>query len=157
MRQKQPYFPWTADLSVGIDEIDAQHKLLVEIINRASEALIERASRDIAGQILEDLVQYTFVHFAVEESLFRITDYPGYDEHKAEHERLKREVFDIRRAFARGEVELDLNLLFILRQWLETHIKDEDRRYIGHLLKAGIKARWERPGWVGRIWQNLRT
>jgi len=152
----QAYFPWSQELSVGLDEIDAQHKLLVDIINRVYEALISRASREQAGQVLEELVQYTFVHFAVEESLFRITDFPGYEGHKALHERLKQEVLQLKQRFLRGEIELDLNLMAFLRSWLENHIMGEDKGYVEHLLNSGLKARWERSSWVGRIWNSLR-
>ena len=151
------YFPWRDELALGIDEIDAQHRLLVDIINRVYAALIGRLSRPEAGRILEELVQYTAVHFAVEESLFRITDYPDYEAHKARHEHLKNEVLLIKRGFDLGHLQLDLGLMNFLKSWLENHILGEDRAYVQHLLASGIKARWSRSGWVGRIWSSLRA
>ncbi|QWT45387.1 bacteriohemerythrin [Azospira inquinata] len=151
------YFPWSPTLSVGLDEIDAQHKLLVDIINRVYQAMIDRAPRASSARVLDELVQYTAVHFAVEESLFRMTDYPGYEGHKAQHERLKREVMQIREDFAAGRIGLDLHLMAFLKRWLENHICREDKTYVGHLLKSGIKAHWNQPGWVGRIWSSLRA
>ena len=44
-----------------------------------------------------------------------------------------------------------------LKRWLENHICREDKTYVGHLLKSGIKAHWNQPGWVGRIWSSLRA
>jgi hemerythrin len=153
----QNFFPWSRELSVGIEEIDEQHKLLVDIINHIYEALINRAPREAASQLLEDLVQYTYVHFAVEESLFRITNYPDYDDHKALHDHLKKQVLQIKQSFDAGEIKLDLTLMSFLRSWLEDHIRGEDQAYAAHLLGCGLKSAWARPAWVGKIWSSLRV
>lgn len=151
------YFPWNDDLSVGLEEIDAQHKVLVDIINRVYEALITRASREAAGNLLEELVQYTAIHFAVEESLFRITNYPDYEAHRRLHERLRGQVQEIKARFDREEIQLDLKLMAFLKRWLEDHIKGEDKAYVGHMLASGLKPGWARPNWVGKIWGSLRA
>lgn len=153
----QCYFPWTPELSVGLDEIDAQHRVLVDIINRIYLALINRWNREQVAQVLDELVQYTQVHFAVEESLFRITNYPDYESHKALHERLRDQVASIQRRFERGDIELDLKLMTFLRNWLTDHIHGEDKAYVNHLLASGLKPGWARPTWVGKIWHSLRA
>lgn len=153
----QCFFPSTEELSVGVDEIDAQHKLLVDIINRVDRALIGRARRDAAGEILEARVQHTAVHFAVEESLFRVTNYADYERHKDIHEQLKKQVVMMKARFDRREIELDLALMSFLRSWLEEHINGEDRNYVSHLLRSGLKPSWAKSGWVGKIWPQLRV
>ncbi len=35
----------------------------------------------IVKEIMDNLTQYTIIYFSVEESLFRIFDYPQYEEH----------------------------------------------------------------------------
>lgn len=84
---------WTPELSVGIDEIDSQHKELVDVLNQLHVAIMERhatprhAARD-AAEILNRLVDYTRIQFAVEEALMRLLEYPDYEAHKAQHEEL---------------------------------------------------------------------
>jgi hemerythrin len=151
------YFPWTPELSIGIDEIDAQHKLLVDMINRIYIALVNQSPREEATQIFDELVQYTYVHFAVEECLFRITNYPDYDNHKALHDTLKQQVIETRDRFTRGEIGLDLKLMAFLRSWLEDHILGEDKHYATHLLDSGLKATWARSSWVGKIWNSFKS
>ena len=64
------YIPWSEDLSVGLEEIDEQHKILINLINRLfNEAILKRADKALISDILDELIQYTIVHFAVEESL----------------------------------------------------------------------------------------
>lgn len=146
------YFPWSADISVGIEEIDAQHKVLIHILNGIYQAIVTQAPRQATAGLLEELVQYTHVHFAVEESLFRITDYPAYEGHKAIHDHLKQQVEDIRAKFQRGEIVADLALMDFLKQWLEQHIKGEDKTYVPHLLQAGLAKKWAKTSWIGKIW-----
>ena len=70
---KDEYMSWSDDLSVGLQEIDEQHKILITLINRLfTEAIMQKADQSVVSKILNELVQYTIVHFSVEESLFRI-------------------------------------------------------------------------------------
>jgi len=149
------YLPWSADLALGIPEIDNQHQLLVAMINRIYDALIHKAPREEAGCLLQELVDYTAVHFALEESLFRITDYPGYDTHKALHEHLKQQVMDTHRRFADGQMNLDLQLMAFLRSWLEDHINGEDRAYVPHMMNTGIRLKDDSRGWLERFLNSM--
>lgn len=76
------FIVWSDELSVGIEEIDEQHKVLVNLINRMHNAIAEKHGSEVVSGILAELVDYTKIHFAVEESLLRILGYPGYEEHK---------------------------------------------------------------------------
>lgn len=149
------YLPWSADLSVGLDEIDAQHRVLVDLINRIYDAMVRQAPRAQVGEILDELVQYTAVHFSVEESLFRITDYPDYEGHRQLHDRLRRQVMDIQARFQAGLIEADFSLLQFLKHWLEHHIQGEDRHYVAHFLRSGLKKSWARTSWMGKVWNSL--
>ena len=80
------FVEWSDVLSVGIEEIDAQHKVLVDLVNEMHQAIHQRRGSDAVREILAQLADYTRIHFAVEESLMRILGYPGYDDHKAEQE-----------------------------------------------------------------------
>ena len=63
---------WDDVYSVDIQEIDEQHKCLIEIMNELYTALANKANRDLVAEVLNKLVEYTKVHFAVEETLMRI-------------------------------------------------------------------------------------
>src|SRR5512140_2145124 len=69
---QRAHIEWSDELSVGIQEIDEQHKVLVGLVNDMHRAIHEHHGRDTARAILEKLGDYTRVHFAVEESLMRI-------------------------------------------------------------------------------------
>ena len=46
------FVEWSDALSVGIEEIDEQHKVLVELVNRMHQAIHERHGSDVVKGIL---------------------------------------------------------------------------------------------------------
>lgn len=147
------FVQWTPQISVGIQEIDEQHKQLIQLLNKLFEVMLSKSpERDrVAQQTLHEVVNYTKIHFAVEESLFRIFNYPGYDEHKGKHDQLKSQVDDITRRVQSGEKRIDTALLVFLRNWVTQHIMEEDKQYSGFLLQQGVQKSWAKKSWFGRL------
>lgn len=148
------FVQWTKEISVGIQEIDEQHKHLVQLLNELFDVMVSNSpERDaVARNTLEELLSYTSVHFAVEESLFRIFNYPGYDSHKLKHDRLKSEVAEIGRRVRNGEKRIDSALLIFMKNWITTHIMHEDKGYAPFLLEQGVRKNWGKKNWLGRLW-----
>jgi hemerythrin len=148
------FFQWTNEISVGIQEIDEQHKQLVNLLNQLFDAMVsDDSNREaIALKTLDELINYTNVHFAVEESLFRIFDYEDYDRHKKAHDRLKDEVNEIALSVKSGATRLDSKLLIFMKNWLTSHIMEEDKRYSKFLLARGVRKDWAQKSWLGKLW-----
>ncbi|MDD3762618.1 MAG: bacteriohemerythrin [Nevskiales bacterium] len=147
-----PLIAWTPELSVGIEEIDSQHKTLVDLLNQLHVAIVERHGARDAAEILERLVDYTRIHFAVEEALMRMLDYPDYEAHKAEHEELVEQVYQLRRKVMVEGKPITGELLFFLKRWLTEHILASDQKYAPHLLSRGVRAQYAKPSWLQRLW-----
>lgn len=134
-----PLIVWSDILSVGIKEIDAEHKELVRITNHLCDAISADHGQEALGKTLTDLVAYTQSHFAHEERLFAKTNYPDAEAHKKEHEMLTRQVIDIQRRFnEEATAALSLEVMGFLREWLITHIQGSDMKYAPHLKSQGI-------------------
>ncbi len=146
------FISWSDDLSVGIEEIDEQHKVLVGLLNELNQAIRERHGNEVCIEILDRLVDYTRIHFAVEESLMRIFEYPDYENHKAEHEELVEEVLSMRREVVEDERKVSFKLLHFLKMWLTQHIMDSDKEYSQHFLTRGMKSRAGKKAWFQRLW-----
>lgn len=129
---------WSDDLSVGIEEIDDQHKVLVELLNRLHVAITERHGNEVASEILDELIDYTRIHFAVEESLMRLLDYPDFAEHKAHHEDLLAQVLQMKTKVEQGQARVGFELLHFLKKWLTGHIMEEDTLYVPHFVSKGV-------------------
>ena len=147
------FVEWSDALSVGIQEIDEQHKVLINLINRLfDETVVNQSSAGVVEEVLRELVEYTVVHFAVEESLFRIFDYPEIDTHMKRHADLKEQVLELQKKIKQGETIVNSDLLMFLRKWLTNHILQEDKLYAPFLIKQGVKSSWAKKSWFGKIW-----
>ena len=150
------YIPWSDDLSVGLQEIDEQHKILIGLINSLySESILKKADQSAVDSIINELKQYTIIHFSVEESLFRLFDYPYIEAHQKRHDSLKEELAKVHRKFKDGE-PVNIELMSFLRRWIKNHILMEDKKYAPFFLEKGLKSSWSKQqSWIGKVWNSI--
>ncbi|HNI26578.1 MAG TPA: bacteriohemerythrin, partial [Leptospiraceae bacterium] len=129
---------WDDTLSVNVDELNEQHKKLIEILNLLYTSTHENKSREVLTEILNSLIQYTVVHFETEEKLMAKTKYPGMEEHIREHELLKQQVLSYNSQYQSESETVSFELLNFLRKWLTNHILRSDKKYSKHFNQAGI-------------------
>lgn len=145
---------WSDKLSVGIQEIDEQHKVLVDLLNQLHQAILHHHGAEATAQIMDKLCEYTNIHFTVEESILRILDYPDYEEHKEHHEQLLAQVQELRKKMDSEDHSISFELLHFLKKWLTIHILEEDNAYIEHLMKCGAKAKYSKQSWLTKFWNH---
>lgn len=141
---------WDDSLSVGIEEIDEQHKVLVNLLNDLHDAIRSHHGREVVEATLTQLADYTRIHFTVEESLMRIMGYPDYDGHKAQHEALIEQLQGFQQRVAEGQA-VTFELLHFLRNWLTHHIQEGDARYTDFFLARGVQPRLQKRSWLSRL------
>jgi len=135
-----PLIEWTAQLSVGIDSIDEQHKKLINMINALNDAMLTGSSNELLGKIFTGLAAYTQKHFAYEEDMFAEYGYPDSQEHKRQHNELIAQVIELKEKFMenpKGTISADLMLF--LKRWLTNHIMRTDKEYTEFLRSKGVK------------------
>jgi len=120
---------WEDSLSVGVDLIDEQHKMLLRRLAELSDAVSQRrGSGQIVG-VLSFLAEYVDFHFSTEERHMKANDYPGYDGHRAAHEEfkatLKRLSDDFEEEGATTGLADSINTLLI--NWFLKHIRQVDQ------------------------------
>ena len=121
-------FGWSNSYSVGVSSIDAQHQKLFAIARELHSAMTSGQGKAVAGRILDRLVQYTTVHFAHEERLMRLYDYPDGVAHRAEHEKLTKQVLKFQEDYHAGRATITVQLLHFIRDWLVQHIGSSDQK-----------------------------
>lgn len=127
---------WTADLSIGIELIDAQHKRIVDYINQLNEAR-QTGEKKAVGLVLEGLADYTLSHFGFEEAVMTAARFSGTAQHRRDHERFARQLAEYGHRYALGE-EVAAEVLDTLNKWLLNHIKREDHDYMDQV-KVALK------------------
>ena len=132
------FMPWTSELELGLAEIDSQHRWLVDQTNALHDELSRpEPRREVIGQILEGLVDYTHNHFIVEEVMFQQYEYPETPGHKGEHDNFTGKAMDLLMRFEDGE-EVNLEALEFLKEWLVHHICKVDRAYVPFFKTKGL-------------------
>jgi len=142
-------FKWSDDYTVGVAEIDEQHKELVRLLNDLHQAIHERHGSDASRKILNELAEYTRVHFAVEESLMRITHYPDFENHKKIHESLIQQVVELQNKLDSGTAKISFELLHFLKQWLMHHIVESDKLFGAFFTHSKGNTHWMPPPQAG--------
>jgi len=133
-----PLIEWSQKLSVSIEEIDKQHKQLVNLINLLNESMKVGKGRDVLGKVLSELADYTVYHFQTEEKLLLENTYPSFIAHKREHDNLTKQVVEIKKKFDSGEAVLTVELMIFLKDWLNNHIMLSDKKYSEFLNSKGV-------------------
>lgn len=131
---------WTPQLSVGVYQLDEDHKKLIAIINELHDGIMAGNSNEAVGQVLKNLAHYTLEHFQHEERYFAQTNYPAAVAHKQEHEKLKAEVAaKIEKFLSGSRAGLGRELMNFLRDWWKHHIQESDMQYAAHMKAHGIR------------------
>ncbi|MEW6426531.1 MAG: bacteriohemerythrin [Thermodesulfobacteriota bacterium] len=129
---------WKADYSVGIAEIDQQHKKLIDMINTLNDAMSKGKAKDVLSALLTDLVSYTKTHFAREEKLMGEHGYPDFADHKDKHAKMAAKVLALQEEVQRGKAMISMEVMKFLEQWLDKHILGTDKKYGPYLNSKGV-------------------
>lgn len=127
----EPFLHWTSDLDTGIEQVDEQHKILVQYINEMHDAHVA-GNREAVGKALDHLIEYTVQHFSDEEDLLKMAEYPLTDAHHRVHENFVSKVQTYKGRFDNGD-DVSQELLDILETWLFMHIRRNDHGYVRHV------------------------
>jgi len=130
---------WDEGIGTGISSMDQEHRLQVSLINALEEVLRQGKDRPLAEKTLQQLVDFTSVHFHSEELMMRLYAYPQHDAHAMEHGRLLDQVDQIRRSTEANDSARALELIASLRTWLTSHIKSMDQGFALWCAKHGIR------------------
>ena len=119
---------WSDGLSVGVELIDEQHKMLISRIDNLANALAEHKDATETMKVLDFLVEYADFHFKTEEKHMQEFNYPGYEKHKIEHEKFVSSVALLSEDLMEEGVTRALSTAvnMFLTNWLFMHIQQID-------------------------------
>lgn len=120
---------WSDAFLIGIEELDFEHRRLIEDINELHRELLARADVARIGDTLSRILSRMQAHFALEEHVMLSHKYPHYAEHKAEHERLLDDYTDLMTKCERDRALPERDKVErVLRDWIVDHIVTTDRK-----------------------------
>jgi methyl-accepting chemotaxis protein/hemerythrin len=132
-------FIWKDEYSVGVADIDFQHKRLMEAISDLSEAINTQTVEKEIEHVLNQLDSYVSHHFSTEELYFERFNYAGAKEHVIFHRDFAAKIAEFREKYEKHEVEISGDLIKFLEDWLLDHMLNVDRKYMECFAKNGLK------------------
>ncbi|MGL1890655.1 MAG: bacteriohemerythrin [Spirochaetaceae bacterium] len=131
---------WKDEYEIGVEEIDNQHKVLVEMIDTFNTTISDKKINTIKefGYILKYLINYTSFHFDAEEALMNEISYPGLDNQRKSHKNFIKQLQTVLIKIKNDQNYTVIEFHDLLFTWLNTHILDEDQK-IGSFCKKNKK------------------
>ena len=132
---------WTNVLTVGVPEMDAEHKALIARVNQLNQAVIKCRDKATIKRVMDSMLAEAAIHFRNEEQLLLEWKYPERAVHAIKHSLLMQQLHHIRSEFETpattfmGELKgLQINQLLI------DHLLKEDMKYRDFLrASVGLK------------------
>jgi len=129
---------WNSNLETGNDEVDAQHRELLERFKCFSEACRSGKGKQEVVALYDFLEKYAINHFDTEEPLMGYHNYPYITTHRLEHQdftaRLRRLKYEIDQD--RITLPLIIETSETLLRWVINHIHKTDVK-MAKFLKTG--------------------
>lgn len=136
-------FLWGKYFETGLDDVDDQHRYLVEMINRYGELIAENsvAISDIQAALFE-LSRYAQFHFKEEEAMMRQAGIHAdhFEEHIAIHQAFISDVIGMQSFIDAKDSTAASQLLQFLIHWLAYHILGIDQNMARQIkaIEAGL-------------------
>ena len=120
---------WQEYLSVGVEEIDLQHKLLFDKYNAFFTAYYEGRGAEEVIRLFSFLGDYVATHFSDEERLQQRIGFPDYQKHREQHLQLTRKVAELKERLGKEGPGPGIisSAGLLMTGWLIEHISIMDR------------------------------
>ena len=124
---------WREEYTVGVKELDDQHRSLLSMINRLLAEQGETYNAAKFPKALSSLIHYAYIHFATEERYLLQVHFPDLEEHIMEHIEFIMKTVGLALRIENSRDELRKELLQYLKGWYSNHVLGTDRNYISFL------------------------
>ena len=151
-----PLIEWTDEMSVGLTELDDDHKLIIEAINQLDANANDATRKDVVRQCLMHLRRYAEYHFAREETVMAACAFPAIEAQKNEHRAFVRRIQELTQRIDAKPADpaeiINQELLGFLRDWLRHHILIEDMAYRPFVERSAAAKQAARSFKATEIW-----
>lgn len=122
------YIVWKDSFNLGVKEIDEQHQLFAGYINELYDVMQSGNAEDIVP-IINKLSDYSQLHFAAEENMLKLINYPMLETQIIQHAYYISELTLLKSSYL-DKTQTAQNMLLFLKDWLLHHITTEDLKYV---------------------------
>jgi hemerythrin len=135
----KPLLDWATVPRIGIDILDEDHRVLVEILNSINSAVqLGQGGLQDAQTALTRLYQYTELHFTREIEFMRCSGFIEVDSHSLDHEKFKQQVLALRRRLIKQKKDIRGPIVNFIKVWIVQHIIKSDMIFSRFLIEQKI-------------------
>jgi diguanylate cyclase (GGDEF)-like protein/hemerythrin-like metal-binding protein len=127
---------WDGEFASGHPQIDGEHEMLIDSINRIVRHIQQREAQDVVLAEFKAILDALAVHFRHEEQILGSVGWAGLAEHCRLHTSLNRNGIDLYERALGGENCVAEILDFLVREIVGDHLAHEDSSYFPDLSKA---------------------
>lgn len=136
-------FPWYNSFNIGVEEIDEQHRKLVQLLNQVAGFISFQDENLDLDTLIAELVDYAIYHFSTEDTYWvsTITNSAATERHHASHQQFIERVAEFKAEVTTLPEEQWLDeLLSFLAGWLASHILESDKymALLSQAVQAGL-------------------
>lgn len=133
MKKPKWNLEWDIGMSVGILEIDEDHKRFILLINELNRSIAERMKSTEIHKRLQHLIEDTERHFKREEIFFLDWGYPNAEGHASSHKQVLGSLKKIQDSFMPYGLDAEwLDAALVIKNMLISHILTEDMQYANY-------------------------
>lgn len=130
---------WSEKYSVGIIELDAQHRKLFLLYNDLIYAMYKGVGYQELESALNELLDYTINHFMTEENYLKKYGYPELEPHMIAHRDFRNLIYNLNKDFHEKKPVLTMEVIDYVKKWLNEHVLGVDQRYKKFLIEKGAR------------------
>lgn len=120
---------WNNEWNSGNDEIDKEHKELLELLNDLINTSISEVNFDKSIEKLDILIEKIVKHFETEEEILSKVGYKNYDKHNKIHKNLIGKVFQLKQCYQNRELNASAFFSFLADDVIIGHLVNEDMEF----------------------------
>ena len=122
---------WTGELSVGVEDMDAQHKVLIQLMGDLIRATASGQAVDVpaTAAMIDRLMLKSMEHFAAEETLIIRSGCTDYVKHRKDHQLFLDKLASCKEAVGDGATSIRSYTANFLMAWFLDHIEGTDKHY----------------------------
>jgi hemerythrin-like metal-binding protein len=128
----------TDTFNIGTGDMQAEHRSQFAMVDTLCDALRQGRVQSEIVDILEQVIDYTHVHFMAEQLLMRLHGYPESQAHCLEHARVLEQLQALREGVQAGTVTNALDVIETIRKGLRAHIRESDLALSNFLGESGV-------------------
>ncbi len=129
---------WDESFSVGVAQMDREHKRIIDMINLLLRDPEADVSSETVSEILTRITKYAQEHFATEEGLMAQHGYPELSSHKEKHRAFRKKAVSFCLAAMDGQPSVPADVLHYLKEWWTQHILTVDMRLSSFYKEKGV-------------------